>query len=55
MAKRDADLTSPDKNEVIPSKTFIYTRLGGGGGTLGISDGIAPPLTSRSPPRPGVM
>ena len=28
MAKRDADLTFPDKNEVIPSRTFI-SRPGG--------------------------
>ena len=24
MAKRDADLTSADKNEVLPSRTFIF-------------------------------
>ena len=35
MAKRDANLTSPDKNEVIPS---------------GISDGIVPPVTSKVDP-----
>ena len=24
MAKKDADLTSPDKNEVIPIRLFIF-------------------------------
>ena len=43
VAKRDADLTSPDKNEVIPSRTFIFHT----GGTLGISDGVVPPVTSK--------
>ena len=38
MAKRDADLTSPDKNEVIPSRTFIFHQgVGGGGGGRGHS------------------
>ena len=37
MAKQDSNLTSPDKNEVIPSRTFIFHP---GGGTLGISEGL---------------
>ena len=44
MAKRDADLTSPDKNEVIPSRTLIFSP---GGGNLGISDGGVPYVTSK--------
>ena len=57
MAKRDAELTSPDKNEVIPSRTFIFTQGGGGGGwegedTLGISDGVVPPVTLKVDPVP---
>ena len=48
MAKRDADLTSPDKHEVILSRTFIFHP--GGGGTLGISDGTVPPVTSKVDP-----
>ena len=52
MAKRDADLTSPDKNEVIPSRTFIFHP---GGGTLGISDGVVPPVTSKVGPSPRVL
>ena len=52
MAKRDADLTSPDKNEVIPSRTFIFHLGVGGGGILGISDGVVPPVTSKVGPVP---
>ena len=48
MAKQDADFTSPDKNEVIPSRTFIFHL--GGGGTLGNSDEIVPPMTSKFDP-----
>ena len=51
MAKRDADLTSTDKNEVIPSRTFIFHPGGGGGGdTLGISGGAVPPVKSKFDP-----
>ena len=51
MAKQDADLTSPDKNEVILSRTFI-SHLGGEGGTLGISNGVVLPVTSKVDPVP---
>ena len=48
MAKRDADLTSTDKNEVIPSRMFIFHPGVGGGSTLGISDnGVVPSVTSN--------
>ena len=53
MAIRDADLTSPDKNEIIPSRTYIF-QPGGGGDfwwiSLGISDGVVPPVTSKFDP-----
>ena len=39
MAKRDADLTSPDKTaEVIPSRTFKIHPGGGGGGGAPLLD-----------------
>ena len=30
MAEQDDDLTFPDKNEVIPSRTFTFHPEGGG-------------------------
>ena len=48
MEKRDAGLTSPNKNEVIPSRTFIFHPRGGS--TLGISDGVVQPVTSKVDP-----
>ena len=53
MVKRDANSTSPDKIEVIPSRTFIFHPGVGGGSTLGISDnGVVPPVTSKVDPVP---
>ena len=41
MVKRDADLTSPDKSEVIPSRTFIFHP--GGGALLEFLMGLCRP------------
>ena len=48
MAKRNADLTSPDKNEVIPSGTFIFHP--GEGDSLGFSARVVPSVTSKVDP-----
>ena len=47
IAKRDADLTSPDKNEVIPSETFIFH--------LGVGEGVSAARDIKSRPSPRVM
>ena len=45
MAEQDDDLTSPDKNEVIPSRTFTFhPRGGGGGGVATVASKVDPVL-----------
>ena len=52
VAKRDADLTSTDKNEVIPSRMFIFHR--GGGALLEFLVGLCP-RDIKIRPSPGVI